>query len=177
MSEKYMFFNSTDDDEREYSAADMADVLSGVCPDGVIEGLTIDKTSYSVIFLSPGKAIINGYFYCLTADKPIEVIRSETNIVLGRLILRLDTVERKITAEVKLSDSSTEFPVLTQNTDIWEFLLADITFKPGYSPTISYNTIFARDYNNLINKPIYSGTEKPYTRLGNDGDIYIQYEE
>lgn len=175
MSEKSMFFNSTNDDERAYSAADMADVLSGLCPNGVIKGLTLMHGLRSgEIVLNTGKAMVNGYMYSLDTMKTFTV--TDADLRYDRVVLRLDTVNRKITAEYKQGTDS-ERPELTQNSEIWEISLALINIMEGSYPLISADCDYARDYHNLVNTPIYSGTDEPWAGLGNNGDIYIQYEE
>ena len=174
MSEKYMFFNSTDDDEREYSAADMADMLSGVCPNGVIEGLEVTGAST----ISPGKAMINGYYY----SNDEKYIYGGASYAVGKsdyYVLRLNKSAKAITIGKYTAILDNEFK-LEQNNNVWEIALGKVTYYPIGSAVRGIITdlrTFTRDYRNLVNRPIRSGTSEPLDSLGNDGDIYIKYQE
>lgn len=175
MAEKSMFFHSMEDDIREYSASDMADCLSGICPNGVLEGLEVTQRS-GMMVVSAGKAIINGYIFCMDTEKTFNIPVSDTQR-LDRIILQLDLSERKISIVYKTGTSSVA-PALTQNSEIYEIALS-VMRVPANAAVATSNTreaIYARDYKNLQNKPIYYGTGTPSNVNGNDGDIYIQYE-
>lgn len=63
------FFNSTTDDKRVYTAEDFAEFMSAFYSSGVIgEGLKVSKTGLNTITVSPGEAIIEGYYYKNTED-------------------------------------------------------------------------------------------------------------
>lgn len=169
MSEKSMFFNSTDGDVREYSAADFADCLSGICPDGVLEGLSVTVTN-SKVNIMPGKAIINGYVYILDETKVITP-NSGSSQRFDRVILKLDLENRNISAICKTGSSTA--PALEEN----EISLAVVTVQISGAVTgVSDDRIYSNSYQNLQNKPIHYGTGTPSKSLGRDGDIYIQYE-
>lgn len=174
MSKKYMFFNSTDDDERKYSAADMADMLSGVCPNGVIEGLEV----IGVSTISPGKAMINGYFYSNSENENY----GGASYAVGKsdyFVLRLNKSAKNIAVARYTAITDSEFAP-EQTDSIWEIALGKVTYYSSGSAVRSIVTdlrTFTRDYRNLVNRPIRSGTYEPSTSLGNDGDIYIKYQE
>lgn len=169
MSEKSMFFNSTDGDVREYSASDFADCLSGICPNGVLEGLAVSATNSQVNILT-GKAIINGYVYVLDETKVITP-NSGNAQRFDRVVLKLDLTNRNISAICKTGTSTA--PTLEEN----ELSLAIVTVQTNGAVTgVKDTRIYSRDYSNLQNKPIHYGTGTPSNSLGNDGDIYVQYE-
>ena len=169
MSEKSMFFNSIDGDVREYSASDFADCLSGICPDGVLEGLEVTAAN-SKVNISAGKATINGYVYVLDETKVITP-NSGNAQRFDRVVLKLDLTNRNISAICKTGTSTA--PVLEEN----ELSLAIVTVQTNGAVTgVTDARIYSRDYSNLQNKPIHYGTGTPSNSLGNDGDIYVQYE-
>lgn len=176
MAEKSMFFNSTEDDIREYSAADMADCLSGICPNGVLEGLKVERNNSNQVIVSAGKAIINGYIFCMDEEKNFDIPVSVDAKRLDRVILQLDVSERKISVIYRTGTSS-DAPELTQNSEIYEISLAVMGIAAGTAVAtyLSTEAIYSRDYGNLQNKPVRYGTAAPHSSVGNNGDIYIQY--
>lgn len=176
MSEKYMFFNSTDQDEREYSAADMADFISGVCSNGVLDGLNVTLNNNDVV-VSAGKAVINGYVYVLDENMslPVDVLGVTR---YDRVVIKLDSVQRQIHLDVKTGTDMT-VPELTQNNEIFEISLAVLTVQANTTVVtgITTDAEYVWDYRKLKETPILYGTSEPSSRKGNDGDIYIQYEE
>lgn len=177
MSEKYMFFDSKDEDIREYSSENMAELLSGICPNGVLSGLVVSGAGEKAVTVSAGKAVINGYVYVLTEAAKFPVV------VLGfarkdRIVIRLDMVNRVMSLEY-LTGTSTTPPSLTQNDEIYEIPIVRISIQANSTAVqaIASEKSYSNDYHNLYNKPIYSGTDEPSGSLGKNGDIYIQYEE
>ncbi len=169
MSEKSMFFNSTDGDVREYSAADFADCLSGIAPNGVLEGLSVTAAN-SKVNISAGKAIINGYIYVLDSTLVITP-DSGSSQRFDRVVLKLYLPNRNISAICKTGTSTA--PALEEN----EISLAVVTVQINGAVTgVTDTRAYSRDYSNLQNKPIHYGTGTPNNSLGNDGDIYVQYE-
>lgn len=172
MAEKSMFFNSTSDDIREYSASDMAECFFGICPNGVLEGLIVSGSS-EVITVSTGKAFVNGYYYCLDEDKSFEVITASSGR-MDRVVIRLDLSKRKISVEY-IMGTSASVPELTQTSDIYEISLAYMLISGIKIVSITKDAVYSNDYKHLQNKPIHYGTAIPSSSLGNNGDIYIQY--
>ena len=169
MSEKSMFFNSTDGDVREYSAADFADCLSGITPNGVLEGLEVTAANSKVNILA-GKAIINGYVYILDETKIITPNLGNSKR-FDRVVLKLDLTNRNISAICKTG--TTVAPALEEN----EISLAIVPVQINGAVTgVTDDRTYSNSYANLQNKPIYYGTDTPKNTLGNDGDIYVQYE-
>lgn len=121
MAEKSRFFNSTTSDERLYDAADMAEVWNTFFTNGVISGLEVSSTS-SGLSVSPGTAIINGYWYKLDSAKTL-AIASGTSEHTDTVVLRLDlgSEARNITAVYKSGTA------LTEGGDVFEIALAQLT--------------------------------------------------
>lgn len=121
MAEKSRFFNSTTSDERLYDAADMAEVWNTFFTNGVISGLEVSSTS-SGLSVSPGTAIINGYWYKLDSAKTL-AIASGTSEHTDTVVLRLDlgSEARNITAVYKSGTA------LTEGGDVFEIALAQVT--------------------------------------------------
>lgn len=149
MAEKSLFFNSEDEDIREYSAADMAEVLSGICPTGIIEGLNVSGTGTGAIRVSPGKAIINGYIYCLFDEKVFSIEPSDIDRI-NRMVLRLDLSARSLTLSLK-SGTDQAKPVLERNQTIYEISLAFISISAGSRvvSSIKSDAIYSRNYTKL----------------------------
>ncbi len=169
MSEKSMFFNSTEDDIREYSAGDFADCLSGLCQNGRLEGLQLSYNS-GVITVSKGKAIINGYIFCMDEDKNFD-IPALSYARYDNIVLQLSMEDRKIYIIYKTGESAGNSPVLTQNSSVYEISLGEITVPANASAMSSGlrgNDVYA-------NKPIFYGQSTPYSDKGKDGDIYVLY--
>lgn len=172
MSEKSMFFNSTEEDIREYSAGDFADCLSGLCQNGRLEGLELSYTNGnpSVITVSKGKAIINGYIFCMDEDKDFDIpVLSYSRI--DEIVLQLSMEDRKIYIIYKSGESAGNSPVLTQNSSVYEISLGEITV-PANASAMSSNIQGDKVY---ANKAILYGTDEPRSKEGKDGDIYILY--
>ena len=121
MAEKSRFFNSTTSDERLYDAADMAEVWNTFFTNGVMSGLEVSSTS-SGLSVSPGTAIINGYWYKLDSAKTL-AIASGTSEHTDTVVLRLDlgSEARNITAVYKSGTA------LTEGGDVFEIALAQVT--------------------------------------------------
>lgn len=172
MSEKSMFFNSTEEDIREYSAGDFADCLSGLCPDnGRLEGLELSYNNNGIITVSKGKAIINGYIFCMDEDKNFDIpVLSYSRI--DEIVLQLSMEDRKICIIYKTGASAGNSPVLTQNSSVYEISLGEITVPANdsvMSSNIQGNKVYA-------NKSILYGQYAPTgDRKGKDGDIYVLY--
>lgn len=172
MSEKSMFFNSTEEDIREYSAGDFADCLSGLCQNGRLQGLQLSYTNGnpSVITVSEGKAIINGYIFCMDEDKNFDIpVLSYSRI--DEIVLQLSMEDRKICIIYKTGESAGNSPVLTQNSSIYEISLGEITV-PANASAMSSGFQGVDIY---ANKSILCGSGLPSTKDGKDGDIYVLY--
>lgn len=197
MAESYRFFDSTTDDKRTYSAADMAEVFGTFFSNGVISGLEVTLTESGSLSVSPGTAVINGYWYKLDGTKVLTPTSSS-----GAVVVKLDTSTRTISLEYKASNvnlsseiilaklfgnglltnaptnrtiSSVQINVPAAN------VLENLLTVDGANSKLDSDMLdgqhgsYYLNYANLTNKPIYLGTAEPSSSIGNDGDIYIQY--
>lgn len=98
MAEISRFFDSTETDQRVYSADDFAAYYRMFYSNGIValngdtSALSLSKSGNSTVVVAPGQAIINGYQYINTANLNISVSGN------GYIVLRLDTANRRITA-------------------------------------------------------------------------------
>jgi len=122
--------------DREYTAAEFADMFSLYLTSGVRNGgnnLRVVVENGLLVRVLPGDAMINGYFYKLLDDG--RLFQVERNFVGGtrtdRLVLRLDLRQnegRRISLELKQGDTS-----LTRNNEMWELALADISVPLNFT--------------------------------------------
>lgn len=147
----YGFFDSADEDLREYVADDFAQVLRGFFGDGVkalgenlrvtpgAEGLTTQITS--------GMAAIQGYMYGLYDDGggPLQLTHVEADVLprIDRVALRLDraTATRSIAPVVLRGTpaASPLAPALTRNGIVWEISLARVAIAAGADEIVGGN--------------------------------------
>lgn len=129
------FFNSTPTDRRQYNAEEFAEFMRTFYATGIIGGGDKLKVSGSTSNLSvnitPGTAMIEGYWYCNTntVNLPIQAAHSQYTRV-DRVVLRLDlTLEQR---SIKLcvlpgeAVANNRAPALTRNSNIYEISLARI---------------------------------------------------
>ena len=122
--------------DREYTAAEFADMFSLYLTNGIRNGgdnLRVAADNGLFVRVLPGDAMINGYFYKLLDDG--RLFQIERNFVGGtrvdRIVLRLDLRQdegRRISLELKRGDTS-----LTRNNEIWELALADISVPLNFT--------------------------------------------
>lgn len=161
MAEKSRFFNSTTSDERLYDAADMAEVWNTFFTNGVISGLEVSSTS-SGLSVSPGTAIINGYWYKLDFAKTL-AIASGTSEHTDTVVLRLDlgSEARNITAVYKSGTA------LTEGGDVFEIALAQLTVAANSTTAKSIED--KRELSKVTGKADISSSELIEKLLNVDG--------
>lgn len=135
--EKSGFFNSVNGD-RKYKAGDFAEYFASFIGNGVFpnpsNNLQIVSNNNMTVTLKKGYGWINGYIYMNTDDLILNIDVADG--VLNRIdkvVLRMDTVGRNITAKVKKGTfaSSPVAPALQRNADAYELALADIYVAKG----------------------------------------------
>ncbi|MCI5655892.1 MAG: hypothetical protein SOT80_06600 [Candidatus Pseudoruminococcus sp.] len=161
MAEKSKFFNSTTSDERYYDATDMAEIFHTFFGNGTIEGLEVTATSNG-LSVSPGMAIINGYWYKLDSAKTL-TISSSTSEHTDTVVLRLNlgSEARNITVAYKSGTT------LTTNGDIYEIALAQATIAAN-STTVK-SVVDKRELSKIAGKAEISSTEVLSKLLAVDG--------
>ena len=139
MAEYFRFFNSTENDIREYQASEFAEYFSRFLSDGVYTedgqmGLKVTTVSGFNIKVSPGFAFIRGYMYKNDAD--IEFTLDSSDAVLDRIdrvILKLDIVNRTMNIQLKKGTmgSQPSPPSLIDDASIKELPIAQIRINHG----------------------------------------------
>lgn len=134
MAEYFRFFDSTENDVREYTAAEFAEYFSRFLSDGVYTedgrmGLKVTTINGFNIKVSPGYAFIRGYMYKNDAD--IEFTLDPPDVVLDRIdriVLRLDIINRRMNIRLKEGTlgSIPSPPPLVDTVDVKELPIAQI---------------------------------------------------
>lgn len=142
--ERYSFFNAVMDSngnyDREYLAEDFAAYFASFIGNGVYaspsSNLKVLSTGSMGVEVSTGKAWIDGYFYENTEKKAFSLnILNQTAEYsrIDSIVLKLDLLNRKITAELKKGTASKNptAPTLIHNDNVHELRLADIKVVGG----------------------------------------------
>lgn len=139
--EQYLMFDSTDDDVREYSAAQFADFFAQQTVNGVItrdNGLEVyAQGDEQAVRVRPGYAWINGYMYSLRletdGDEDMRLPLESAHPTYPRIdiiVLRLDTAvsERSIKLRVITGVPAAEpvAPDITRSGSVYELCLAQV---------------------------------------------------
>lgn len=142
-TEKCSFFDSTDEDIREYAAEEFAEYFGSVIGNGIFNGGTslqvyADGMGQSVC-VRPGRAWINGYYYALVsdssgADKEIALEAADaSNDRIDAVVLRLDTsvAARKIALYVIKGTAAAvpTAPTPVRSGEIYDLVLAQVRVK------------------------------------------------
>ena len=142
-TEKCSFFDSTDEDIREYAADEFAEYFGSVIGNGIFNGGTslqvyADGTGQSVC-VRPGRAWINGYYYALVsdssgADKEIALEAADAaNDRIDAVVLRLDTsvAARRIALHVIKGTAAAvpTAPAPVRSGEIYDLVLAQVRVK------------------------------------------------
>jgi hypothetical protein len=165
--EKSSFFNSVNGD-RKYKASDFAEYFNSLVTNGVFPdpstNLQVMANNNMTITLKQGKAWINGYVYINTDDLilNIDVADGVLNRI-DRVVLRMDTIERNITAKVKKGSfaSTPVAPILQRDADAYELGIADIYVTKGAVSIVQANITDLRlntDLCGVVNSLIQADT-------------------
>ena len=145
MGEKYFPFDSVNAD-RVYRAEDFASFFGDVITSGVSVAtenpLAVTAGGGLAVSMSAGKAWIKGRLYENTSTMRFSVAAGAAQPRIDRLVLRMDTAERKIGAVlVKGTPAATPTaPALLRNADYYDLGLAEITV-PASAISISQSNI------------------------------------
>lgn len=144
MAEYFRFFDSTEDDVREYTAAEFAEYFSKFLSDGVYTengemGLRVTTINGFNIKVSPGYAFIRGYMYKNDAD--IEFTLEPPDVILDRIdrvVLRLDIINKTMNIQLKKGTmgSNPMPPPLIDDASVKELPIAQIRVNHGASTGI-----------------------------------------
>ncbi len=139
MAEHFRFFNSTENDVREYLAAEFAEYFSRFLSDGLYTengqaGFRVIPGTGLTVQVAAGYAFVRGYMY--HNDAPLELSLESSDSVLKRMdrvVLRFDEVGREIRLVVKTGTfaSSPVAPALEETATIKELGLAQVLAGAG----------------------------------------------
>ena len=139
--EKFGFFESSGEDIRSYSAADMAAAFHALASNGVTDADTCLRVtaegSTMRTLVGYGTAMIEGHYYRLRDDgSGIQAFTHTTEAELSRIdrmILRLDLAARTISLEkvIGMAAATPEAPALTRNAETYEISLAQVLVRAG----------------------------------------------
>lgn len=171
------FFNSINGD-RKYLASDFAKYFSQFIGNGVFPNpstnLQVIANNDMTVTVKAGPGWINGYMYLNDSDLilPIDAADGVLNRI-DRVVLRMDTVGRTITAVVKKSvfASSPEALALQRDADVYELGLADIYVGAG-ATSISQSSITDLRLNTDLCGIVHGTVEQVDTST-----IFLQYQQ
>lgn len=141
--EKYSFFNAVMTEQgtydRVYKAEDIASYFSsfignGVYPNPSSNLQVVSANDAMKINIKTGKAWINGYYYENTEDITFRIDNADAQYDrIDAVIIRLDFLERTITAQIKKGTPAIQ-PVaqtLQRDEDAYELKVAEVYIKKG----------------------------------------------
>ena len=143
--EKSSFFNSVSGD-RKYQASDFAEYFNSLVTNGVFPdpstNLQVLANGNMTVTIKAGPAWIKGYHYLNDADLILTIAVADGVLKrIDRIVLKMDTVARNITAVVKKGTfaSTPVAPVLQRDADAYELGLADVYVANGATSIIQAN--------------------------------------
>lgn len=153
MAEKYGFFNAVETSsgvyDRTYNAEDFASYFSKFISDGVFadptDGLKVSAQSGLKVTVKAGSAYIDGYYYELTEDTTLTIqVNSSSYVQTDSVVVRLDKVNRKMSLELKLNNTS-----VSRTSTVKELQLATIKKDVGSSSVSAADITDKRPYNDV----------------------------
>lgn len=145
MAQKSGFFNAKKVGEaydRIYYADDFAEMMDNIVGTGVVDEdndnliCHAQSTPNLTIYVSPGRAFINGYWYVNTVNNTLEVSpTTSTQSRIDAVALKLDLSTREISLLIEegTSASNPEPPTPTRNDTVYEIFLAYINLPVNAS--------------------------------------------
>ncbi|MCY6372471.1 hypothetical protein [Clostridium ganghwense] len=135
--EKSFIFNSVNGD-RKYKAENFREYFASFIGNGVFPNpstnLQVMANDDMTVTIKQGKGWINGAIYINTDDYIVSVDPADGVLSrIDRVVLRMDTVERKIYGYIKKGDFTTNAVAknLQRDADAYEIALADIKLNKG----------------------------------------------
>lgn len=134
MAEHFRFFNSTEDDIREYQASEFAEYFSKFLSDGVytengLMGLAVTTVSGLNVKVGTGYAFVRGYLYKNDTDIAFTLDAADTVLDrIDRVVLKLDVLNRTMNIIKKKGTmgSSPTPPALVDDASVKEIPIAQI---------------------------------------------------
>lgn len=141
--ERSYFFDSTDDDQRIYQAADFARFHSQIIGNGVsnapnLPNLAVEPKENMTVILGAGYAFINGYMYENTSALDLtHDVAHTTYDRIDRIVIRFDNnpAERRIYAYIKKGTPAANPvpPELQRDDYVYELSVAQVRIIKGKS--------------------------------------------
>jgi hypothetical protein len=183
MAEISKFFNSAPGDPRTYQASDFADYFGSVLGTGLLHTDNIPALEVKCegndlrTYVTPGKAIMQGYLYENTSDLFVEhALPEATYDRIDRIVLRLDkrNQSRFIRAFVKQGEPSANPvpPALQRDDFIYELSLAQIRVRANTSTLNPADLIDERLDENLCGL-VHSLISIPTSQFQAQWDLYF----
>jgi hypothetical protein len=137
MAEHYRFFNSAEDDLREYTAAEFAEYFSRFLSDGLYTvngraGLKVSPGTGLSVNIDTGYAFIRGYMYKNDSEMTRTLEPADTMLDrIDRIILSFDEVAREIKVTVKKGtfSSTPQAPAIEVSSTVKEMTLAQVRIR------------------------------------------------
>jgi hypothetical protein len=137
MAEHYRFFNSAEDDLREYTAAEFAEYFSRFLSDGLYTvngraGLKVSPGTGLSVNIDTGYAFIRGYMYKNDSEMTRTLEPADTMLDrIDRIILSFDEVAREIKVVVKKGtfSSTPQAPAIEVSSTVKEMTLAQVRIR------------------------------------------------
>lgn len=135
--EHFRFFNSTEEDPREYLASEFAEYFgrflsNGLYTEGGNAGMKVSPGVGLGVSVQSGYAFIRGYMYHNDANMSLTLDTADSNFDrIDRIVIRFDEVAREIRVQIKKGTpaSSPTVPVLTDSTYVKELGLAQVRVR------------------------------------------------
>ncbi|MCC2250489.1 hypothetical protein JUJ52_11005 [Virgibacillus sp. AGTR] len=178
MAELSRFFDSTPDDDREYTADEFAEYFRRLLSNGIFNGgtnLKVEADGNNIeTYINQGFGWIEGYLYKIQ-DEPFylqhDLPHNELDRI-DRIVLRLNTSleVRSINAVVLKGTPSTspQAPALTRENNIYELSLAQVKIEAGKSYIEGYQVTDERlnnDVCGLVNSLIQADTTEIFNQF------------
>lgn len=182
MAESYGFFDSSENDTREYSANVLAEFFRKFYSSGFNDGLKIIPGTGLSLVEQSGYAILQGFFYKNDGDLTVQLDKADPNLPrIDRIVLHLDLTLRTIKLMVKKGDTSSSPAVaaLQRDNSAYELGLAQIKVNAGMTDITATSIIDERydsDACGLVSALVHPMTAVKDSQPGNlmQGDIWIQ---
>ena len=161
MAEYSSFFNSVVDGagiyDREYNAEDFAEYFAsfignGVYADSANELMVSAVGGNMSVIVDTGSAWINGYYYSNKSQKGLTLsIADGANDRTDYIVIRLDLINREITAEVSEGTPSPQAtpPTLQRDSDAWEIAIASVRVPANANDISQANITDTRSDNSV----------------------------
>lgn len=188
MAEHSRFFNSTEEDRREYTAGEFAEyfsrfLINGIYPDG--QNVTLEPVAGGGLDVTIGEgfAIVEGYLY--KNDEPLnKALRAaDSNFDrIDRVVIRLDVVARTVTVKVKegIPASVPQAPSLENGAIIKELPLCRVRVRSRATGITAQDmtderVVVRNAVPSAFGAQVFIGEEEP--ALTGVGDIWLKVTE